>query len=85
MWGCSSAGRAFGSHPRGREFESLHLHQKSTGFDLSIFYPLRKQGYIINDSVAVVVSHQSVRTVYHHTFSVYKNAFAMMIYNTTCW
>ena len=43
----SSAGRAFGSHPRGRGFESLRIHQKSTGFDLSIFYPLRKQWYII--------------------------------------
>ena len=27
MWGRSSAGRAFGSHPRGRGFESLRLHQ----------------------------------------------------------
>ena len=26
-WGRSSAGRAFGSHPRGRGFESLRLHQ----------------------------------------------------------
>ena len=26
-WACSSAGRAFGSHPRGREFESLQVHQ----------------------------------------------------------
>ncbi len=32
-WGRSSAGRAFGSHPRGRGFESLRLHQaKSTCF-----------------------------------------------------
>jgi len=28
-------------------FKSRRLHQKSTGFDLSIFYPLRKQWYII--------------------------------------
>ena len=35
-------------------------------FDCLIFYPLRKQWHIINDSVAIVVSHQSVRTVYHH-------------------
>ena len=28
-------------------FKSCHPHQKSTGFDLSIFYPLRKQWYII--------------------------------------
>ena len=27
-WGRSSAGRAFGSHPRGREFNPLRLHQK---------------------------------------------------------
>ena len=28
-------------------FKSCYPHQKSTGFDLSIFYPLRKQWYII--------------------------------------
>ena len=28
IWACSSVGRAFGSHPRGREFESLQVHQK---------------------------------------------------------
>ncbi len=26
---CSSAGRAFGSHPRGREFESLQVHHQA--------------------------------------------------------
>ena len=31
-WACSSAGRAFGSHPRGREFESLQVHQISSLF-----------------------------------------------------
>ena len=33
---------------------------------LGFFYPLRKQWHIINDSVAIVVSHQPVRAVYHH-------------------
>ena len=28
IWACSSAGRAFGSHPRGRGFKSLQVHQK---------------------------------------------------------
>ena len=28
---CSSAGRAFGSHPRGRGFESLQVHQTGIG------------------------------------------------------
>ena len=37
------------------------------------FYPLRKQWYIINDSGAIVVSHQSVRTVYHHAKRVSNN------------
>ena len=55
-----------------RRFESCHPSQKSTGFDLSIFYPLRRQWYIINDSNAIVVSHQSIRTAYHHTAGVYK-------------
>ena len=31
IWACSSAGRAFGSHPRGREFESLQVHQMDIG------------------------------------------------------
>ena len=47
------------------------------------FYPLRKQWYIINDSDAIVVSHQSFRTVYHHAKRVSKIAFAMMIYKTS--
>ena len=32
---------------RSQAGKSFHPHQKSTGFDLSIFYPLRKQWYII--------------------------------------
>ena len=36
------------------------------------FYPLRKQWHIINDSNAIVVSHQSVRTVYHHALACIK-------------
>ena len=28
IWACSSVGRAFGSHPKGRGFESLQVHQK---------------------------------------------------------
>ena len=31
----------------GREFDSRRIHQKTTGFDLSFFYLLRKQWYII--------------------------------------
>ena len=31
IWACSSAGRAFGSHPRGRGFESLQVHQMDIG------------------------------------------------------
>ena len=31
IWACSSAGRAFGSHPRGRGFESLQVHQTRFG------------------------------------------------------
>ena len=44
------------------------------------FYPLRKQWHIINDSNAIVVSYQSVMTVYHHALACIKNIFAMMIY-----
>ena len=29
IWAHSSAGRAFGSHPRGRGFESLQVHQNN--------------------------------------------------------
>ena len=31
FWARSSAGRAFGSHPRGRGFESLRVHQMDIG------------------------------------------------------
>ena len=31
-WGRSSAGRAFGSHPRGREFNPLRLHHNANKF-----------------------------------------------------
>ena len=45
--GCSAVGSAPALGAGCREFESRHSDQKSTGFDLSIFYPLRKQWYII--------------------------------------
>ena len=37
------------------------------------FYPLRKRWYIINDSGAIVVSHQPIRAVYHHALACIKN------------
>ena len=45
---CSSAGRAFGSHPRGREFESLQVHQNVRNFlifteDSELFCIFQKQ------------------------------------------
>ena len=56
--------------------------KNSKSSDLDFFYPLRKQWYIINNGkIAIVVSHQSVRTVYHHALACIKKAFAMMIYN----
>ena len=61
------------------------LPKNSKSSDLEFFYPLRKQWHIINDSVAIVVSHQSVRTVYHHALACIKNTFAMMIYKTSFW
>ena len=46
IWACSSVGRAFGSHPRGREFESLQVHQMNEGrsieqlnWTVQYFYP----------------------------------------------
>ena len=54
--------------------KSLRAGQKIDKFRLvDFFYPLRKQWYIINDSGAIVVSHQSVRTVYHHAKRVSNN------------
>ncbi len=69
-------------------FKSLRVGQKNRLVSTSrFFYPLRKQWYIIHDSVAIVVSHQSVRTVYHHAKRVSKNfrnddiqSVALMIY-----
>ena len=39
---------------------------------VEFFYPLRKQWHIISDIRAIVVSHQSVRTVYHHALACIK-------------
>ena len=47
--------------------------KNSRSNEREFFYPLRKQWHIINDSVAIVVSHQSVRTVYHHALACIKN------------
>ena len=58
--------RVSGYEPEGQGFESLPARQKIQVFGLGFFYPLRKQWHIINDSVAIVVSHQSVRTAYYH-------------------
>ena len=56
---------------RGRtETKSFCPCQKSTGFDLSIFYSLRKQWYLITEGV------------YHQPQAAF--SFAMMIYNTPC-
>ena len=41
VWACSSAGRAFGSHPRGRGFESLQVHHF---FILNAFFICRCDG-----------------------------------------
>ena len=43
------------------------LHQKTTGFDLSFFYPLRKQWHIITRSVYIIKGGIAA-FVSHHTF-----------------
>ena len=43
-WACSSVGRAFGSHPRGREFESLQVHHEKSS---------RKAAFFSNGSVTL--------------------------------
>ena len=50
-WARSSAGRAFGSHPRGREFESLQVHHQAEPKKISarkaqkfqLFHPIGTQ------------------------------------------
>ncbi len=48
IWACSSVGRAFGSHPRGRGFESLQVHQKQSAAVAVLFAfwwnPIRRIG-----------------------------------------
>ena len=47
-WACSAVGSAFGSHPRGRGFESLQVHQnKSTTYRvvLLFWYGIHKKGF----------------------------------------
>ena len=52
-WACSSVGRVFGSHPKGREFESLQVHQKrriSSSFPSFNFTEIRTgHRFIINE------------------------------------
>ena len=50
----------------GSDLSSLTAPKNSRSSEREFFYPLRKQWHIINDSVAIVVSHQSDRTVSHH-------------------
>ena len=52
---------------------SSKLSKNTRSKERVFFYPLRKQWHIINDSVAIVVSYQSVRTVYHHALACIKN------------
>ena len=72
------------SRDRAARVEPCLRRQKRQVERLVFFYPLRKQWHIINDSNAIVVSHQSIRTVYHHALACIKNAFAMMIYKAFC-
>ena len=55
--------------------------QKSTGFDLSIFYPLRKQWYIISP-LGLDIIKGGVPPLYLISRRMYC-AFAMMIYTAT--
>ena len=70
---CSSAGRAFGSHPRGRGFESLQVHQMDIGrtsiiskavsplkFDSDVKTEKEGQGYKNLGSLFVVLGVLSV-------------------------
>gem|GEM_PF-3025768 len=49
FWGCSSVGRAFGSHPKGREFESLQLHKKNVLIALRLLVFLTSIFFCYND------------------------------------
>ena len=65
-----------GSSPTGgAKKEITFVYQK-----LLLFLSKPQAWHIINYSIAIVVSHQSVRTVYHHALACIKNTFAMMIY-----
>lgn len=45
LWACSAAGSAFGSHPRGRGFESLQVHHKSPRNQCSVgFLQIKSMG-----------------------------------------
>ena len=60
---------ARGLPPRSRPSPPKNPRSSERGF----FYPLRKQWYIINNGkFAIVVSHQSVRTAYHHASACIK-------------
>ena len=54
-WACSSVGRAFGSHPRGREFESLQVHQQESVFSL-----LTKGAF--SDLFTIIIKYDIIET-----------------------
>ena len=53
-WGRSSAGRAFGSHPRGQGFESLRLHVKSPAGQAG-FLLFKKRGRPVPNFLSEVI------------------------------
>ena len=69
-WARSSDGRAFGSHPRGRGFESLRVHQKRSNFCLpkvTSFF-IQAAGLVYHhDAVVDIISPYGA--VYHHALA----------------
>ena len=56
--------------------------KKQTSKSLSVFLSIAKAMAYHQGRLVALVSHQSVRTVYHHALACIKKAFAMMICNS---
>ena len=70
---CKALGRQADSMRSRRQVPSLAPKNRLVKAS-RFFYPLWKQWYIINNgNFAIVVSHQFVRTVYHHALACIKN------------
>ena len=78
-------GRALEWRGRGQEFDPLRLHQKIRQVSTCrIFLSIAKAMAYHQGRLVALVSHQSVRAVYHHTFRCVSKMLSQWWYTKLC-